>query len=90
MNVTVVLYGQFRDTAGTREIEYDLPEDSTVRHAIDALLAETPALEIALGDDRGTAAQVTRNKTHISHENGLETSLEDGDVVRIFSPVTGG
>lgn len=90
MEITCVLYGTFQETVGRRSIEYDLPADSTVEAVLERLTAEFPDLDISLEEDWRHSTQVTRNRTHIHHEDGLETELADGDVVRIFSPVTGG
>lgn len=91
MNVTCDLYGPFEETAGRDSVEYELSDGSTVHDLLAELLDEFPALEISLDDeDWRNSTQITRNKTHINHEDGLDTKLSDDDVVRIFSPVTGG
>lgn len=90
MEITCVLYGPFQESAGQRSIEYELDDGSTVRELLAVVNDTFPELEISLENDRRTSTQITRNKTHIHHEDGPETVLEDGDVVRIFGPVTGG
>lgn len=90
MNVDIHLFGPLREDAGRKEISLSLDEGATVRDAIDALVAEYPELEDDLGEGAVESYSVTVNEADVKQREGLDTDLDDGDVVRIAPPVVGG
>lgn len=87
------LFADLADVAGTDTAEVD-PGAATVGEALDALLADRPALADRVRDDDGDIyphVNVLRNGTDVTAtESGLETPVESGDELALFPPVSGG
>ncbi|WP_135821368.1 ubiquitin-like small modifier protein 1 [Halostella litorea] len=87
------LFADLAEHAGTKEIPVDEGAD-TVGEALDALLADRPALAERVLTDDGELRDhinVLRNGTNVLVEgDGLEERLEAGDELALFPPVSGG
>lgn len=93
MNVRVRFYGMVYDEVGTREWEMEIGRDSTVNDLFSILVERHPPLSIMVFDDEGVFREyleVAVNHTDIIGLNGLETVLQEGDVVLIMPPIGGG
>ena len=92
MEVHCDLFGPLREAIGSKSTVVVLEDNATVRDVLDRLVEQAPALETQVFDEEGGlgSVNVTRNGTHVNHESGLETAVEDGDVIRIALPVVGG
>ena len=93
MNVRVRFYGMVYDEVGTREWEMEIGRDSTVNDLFSILVERHPPLSIMIFDDEGVFREyleVAVNHTDIIGLNGLETVLQEGDVVLIMPPIGGG
>lgn len=93
MIVECRFYGPFREAAGTKRA--DLETDAgTYRELLAAIEARYPELEGAVLEPgaEGLAGDtvVTKNGRDIRHRAGLDTPVEDGDVVRMVPSVYGG
>jgi len=81
MRVRLLLFAQYREFAGTSELEVDLPEGATAGALVDVLrrrgggFARIPA-----------TAVVAVNQEYASSD----TPLRDGDEVALIPPVAGG
>lgn len=92
MDVEFALFGPMRDAAGQKTIIRQMEPGTTVRDALQALAEEFPPFYDHFFDDDQVVGQlvVTVNERNIKQRNGLQTELDDGDVVRIAPPVVGG
>ena len=93
MNVRVRFYGMVYDEVGTREWEIEIGRDSTVNDLLSILVERHPPLSSMIFDDEGVFREyleVAVNHTDIIGLNGLETELNEGDVVLIMPPIGGG
>ena len=81
MRIRVRLFAIQRELAGTREVGLDVPPDSTIAGAWEALVARYPAL--APGRD---FVRFARNGAYADEA----TPLQDGDEVAMIPPVSGG
>lgn len=94
MNVECRLFGPFRDDVGEERVGGEYDEGTTAGELLRELETEYDELAGRLVDEEGgtTAGPtvVTVNKKNVKHIDGLETELEDGDVVRIVPSVYGG
>jgi molybdopterin synthase sulfur carrier subunit len=86
------LFGPFRESVGRKELPRELPADATLGELLGELEAEYDGLAGELLDDDGLdeGTVVTVNGKHAKHIDGVETTLSDGDVVRLTPPVYGG
>lgn len=87
------LFADLAEVAGTDTAPVD-PDAATVGEALDALLADHPALADRVRDDDGTVhdhVNVLRNGTDVTATDaGLDAELEEGDELALFPPVSGG
>lgn len=87
------LFADLAEVGGDRRVEVAVEPGDTVGDALDALLADRPALrERVLTDDGEVQDHINllRNGRNVAHEDGLETELEAGDELAMFPPVSGG
>jgi molybdopterin synthase sulfur carrier subunit len=86
-------FGPFEDETGTGT---DLRETDaeTVGDLLTELERDYPSLAGRLltedGTDTAGSTVVTRNKRHVRQLDGLDTELDDGDVIRLTPSVYGG
>ncbi len=81
MRVTVRLFAQLRELAGTREVLLELPEGATVAYGLAALGELYPRLPL---DGGRVAVAVNQNYVPSDHV------LADGDEIALIPPVSGG
>lgn len=81
MMVRVLLFANFRELVGSKQIQLDLPPDSTVKDFRQQLGAEYPALSKAID-----SALVSVNRQFAFDEDLLPAEAE----VAVFPPVSGG
>jgi molybdopterin synthase sulfur carrier subunit len=88
------LFGDLAERAGDRRVAVDADAGDEVGDALDELLADRPDLERRVLTDDGAVrdhVNVLRNGTNVSaDEDGLSTTVEDGDELALFPPVSGG
>lgn len=92
MQVQLELYGPFKEAAGRKHIGVDLSADATVGDLLAAVVEEHPELADGLLDEGSIArsATVTVEGTPVAREDGTETPLSDGTLVRVSPPIKGG
>ena len=81
INITVFLFGACREAAGVSELQCDLTAPATAATAWAELAARFPALA-----SFERSALVAINEEHAKREQ----SLQGGDTLAIFPPVSGG
>lgn len=90
----VNLYATFRLIAGTHSLTLDLPEGSTVRQAVDEILARLPDLRPhwvnAQNEIHAHVHGFVNGKDVSTLPQGWDTPLQSGDVLDFFPPVAGG
>jgi MoaD family protein len=90
--VTVKFFGPFRDLFGVRELEVDLPADIRLLELL-RRLCDSPEREKQVFT--GTEALqphviIMKNGSPVHRPGGLETLLQDGDIIAIFPFLGGG
>ncbi|MDB9248540.1 MoaD/ThiS family protein [Halorubrum ezzemoulense] len=86
------LFADLAEIAGDRAVTVDAEPGDTVGDALDALLDAHPDLRDRVIED-GTVADhinVLRNGRSVRHADGLDATLEAGDELALFPPVSGG
>ncbi|ELY45960.1 MoaD family protein [Natronorubrum tibetense] len=93
MQLECVFFGPFRDAVGEKTVRYETDAESVGELLLD-LESTYPDLEGQLvansGDGFAGKTVVTKNKRDVTHIDGLETGLEETDVVRLVPSVYGG
>lgn len=87
------LFADLAEVADDKRVTIDLEAGATVDDALSALLEAKPALRERVLDGDGTLQShinVLHNGTDIQNEAGLETTVEEGDELALFPPVSGG
>lgn len=88
------LFATLAEAAGDTTVNVDVGEDPTVGDALDALLTTAPELEEHVLTQEGEVYDHVR----LLHEGsdpfveaeGLATSIEEGDELALFPPMSGG
>jgi len=91
MDIEFRAFATFRQTVGQKSIVREYDDIATVGDALHALTEEFPDLDVF--DDDGNPrefASILKDGRDITHLQGLDTELEDGDTVSLFPPVAGG
>ena len=88
------LYATFRLIAGKKTIEIALPEGTTVRQAVHAVVEACPVLRPhwlnAAGEIHAHVHIFVNGHDVQNMENGATSPLQPGDVLDFFPPVGGG
>ncbi|WP_299237201.1 ubiquitin-like small modifier protein 1 [Natronomonas sp.] len=93
MEVELRFFATVREAVGKRTTRRAFDPGATVRDALADTETRVPELEgRLLADDGGVARGITvmRNGTNVTHYDGADTELADGDSLSITPPVTGG
>jgi len=94
MNIECRLFGPFRDDVGVERVGGEYEAGTTAGELLRELEAQYEELAGRLVDEEAETTAgptvVTVNKKNVTHLDGLETELEDGDVVRVVPSVYGG
>lgn len=89
--VTVILHGAYREFADGRGRV--TVEGGTVGEAIDAVIADVPALRERVRDEHGRLREhlnVFANDEDIRRLDGERTALAEGDMVHLIPAISGG
>lgn len=76
-----------------KEIQLDVPTPMSTRRALDTIFTDYPALQPEILDDEGQVlphVSVFVSGRDIRHKQGLDTPLQEGEVLSLFPPVAGG
>jgi molybdopterin converting factor small subunit len=79
MNLTILFFGATADIVGERQVELEISEDTDVRKAMERLLRSHPGL-------RGHRLLVALNEEYASPDS----PVSDGDILAVFTAVSGG
>jgi molybdopterin synthase sulfur carrier subunit len=92
MKVKVVFFAPFRELFGEGEREVGLDGSPQIKDLLD-LLCDSKERHDQLFDRSGELrayVMVLKNGQPINTLSGVQTTLEDGDEIAVFPPVTGG
>lgn len=86
------LFADLAEIAGDRVVEVDADPGDTVGDALDALLEAHPDLRDRILDDGEIAEHINvlRNGRNVVHGDDLDATLDEGDELALFPPVSGG
>jgi MoaD family protein len=92
IRIKVKFFGPFRDVFGGRELELDLPADARLRELL-RRLGDTPERQkqIFIGlEALQPHVVIMKNGTLVHGRDGLESLLQNGDIIAIFPFLGGG
>ena len=93
IRIELRFFGTVRAAVGERTTTREFESGTTVREVLATIEGTSPELEGRLLEEDGSIARtvtVIRNGTNVTHDDGAETELTDGDALSITPPVTGG
>jgi molybdopterin synthase sulfur carrier subunit len=92
MKVRVKAFATFREVMDS-QVDMDFLKDATIRTLLDELMGRYDGLDELMFADPGTLrdfVNILKNGRNVHFLAGLDTPLEDGDVIALFPPVAGG
>lgn len=92
MRIQVKAFAMFREVMDN-QIAMDLPEGATIRTLLDELTGRHRGLGEMMFDTTGVLRNfinILKNGRNVHFLAGLETPLQDGDVIALFPPLAGG
>lgn len=92
MHLELRFFASFREEVGQKILEREYDADAvSVGDVLEELTSEHPDLDLfeEPGELRGFVS-IMKNGRDVTHLDGLETPLEDGDKLSVFPPVAGG
>jgi MoaD family protein len=81
MNITVRLFGRYKDIAGKEHIQLSITEGNTLQDIINTFVKQYPTTE----KDK-KRMMISKNKIYAS----FETTFQDGDEITLTPPVVSG
>ncbi len=93
MKVKVKFFAILREAAGTKEVEEEVEEGTTVRGLLERLSNKLPSRFRELvfeGQEITKNLIILVNRRGIRELDGLETKLKNSDEVALLPPVSGG
>jgi molybdopterin converting factor small subunit len=94
MRVKIRLLGVLRESGGSKTVEVDVPEESTVGSSIKQLIKEDASLRETLWDDTVDSpipnALIMLEGVEINNLQGVETPVKEEQEIVLLSVVHGG
>ncbi|MGQ4891434.1 MAG: ubiquitin-like small modifier protein 1 [Candidatus Njordarchaeia archaeon] len=94
MKIKVNFYAIFRQMAGGKTFEIEVPNDATIRDLLEAIrnqISEEIYKKIlAFMESERIGILILVNGRNIVHLNGLDTEIKEKDKIDIFPPGAGG
>jgi molybdopterin synthase sulfur carrier subunit len=89
MALELRFFATFREAVGQKTLERKYPEGTTVGDVLTDLTAEYD-MDLFEDGDLRPQLSIMKNGKDVVHLDGLDTRLEDGDILSVFPPVAGG
>ncbi|WP_122089033.1 ubiquitin-like small modifier protein 1 [Halalkalicoccus subterraneus] len=93
MNLELRSFATFREAMGQKMIEREYDDGVSIGEVLADLESEFDGLEGRLLDGDGAIQpqlSILKNGRDVTHAQGPETPLEEGDTLSLFPPVAGG
>ncbi|MFB6233656.1 MAG: ubiquitin-like small modifier protein 1, partial [Haloarculaceae archaeon] len=90
MEIEVRAFATFRQALGQKTLVREFDDAETVGDVLAALSEEYPEMDLFEDGELREFVSILKEGREVTHLDGLETALEDGDTVSLFPPVAGG
>jgi molybdopterin synthase sulfur carrier subunit len=92
MQVTLKFFATFREIVGSKTIDREFADGTTIREVLTGLEEEYEDMqgELIVDGDLKPQINVLKNGREVLHMEGIDTVVDEGDTVSIFPPVAGG
>ncbi|NLV13569.1 ubiquitin-like small modifier protein 1 [Haloarcula argentinensis] len=90
MQIELRFFANFREAVGQKTVHREYENDLQAGDVLRQLSEEFTEMDLFEDGDLREYLTILRNGTDITHLDGLETALEDGDELSVFPPVAGG
>ncbi len=90
MHLELKFFATFREAVGSKVIEREFEDESTVGDVLSTLETQYDGLDLLQNGGLRPQINVLKNGREVLHMDGIETRMEDGDTLAIFPPVAGG
>ncbi|EMA11389.1 molybdopterin synthase subunit MoaD [Haloarcula vallismortis] len=90
MQIELRFFANFREAAGQKTVHREYESDLQAGDVLRQLSEEFTEMDLFENGELREYLTILRNGTDITHLDGLETALEDGDELSVFPPVAGG
>ncbi len=92
--ITVKVFATYRRILDNqKEITLDVPTPMPTQQVLETIFADYPSLQSEILDEEGNVlphVSVFVSGRDIRHKQGLNTPLQEGEVLSLFPPVAGG
>jgi MoaD family protein len=92
MKIHVKTFATFREVMDS-QFDMEYPQGATIRTLLDDLIKRYDGIGDLIFASPGTIrdfVNILKNGRNVHFLNGLDTHLEDGDMIALFPPVAGG
>ncbi|MFX0183998.1 MAG: ubiquitin-like small modifier protein 1 [Candidatus Hodarchaeota archaeon] len=93
IHLTVRFFATLKEITKQREIKIELQKETTIKQVLESLFDQYESLreEIFTEDNEPREwIQILKNGRNIKFLDGIQTKLDNGDVLAVFPPVAGG
>jgi molybdopterin synthase sulfur carrier subunit len=92
MQITLKFFATFREIVGSKTVDREFAEGTTIGEVLSTLESEYDDLvgELLVDGDLKPQINVLKNGREVLHMEGIDTVVEADDTVSIFPPVAGG
>jgi len=90
MQIELRFFANFREAVGQKTVQRKYENDLQAGDVLRQLSEEFTEMDLFEDGELREYLTILRNGTDITHLDGLETPLEDGDELSVFPPVAGG
>jgi molybdopterin synthase sulfur carrier subunit len=90
MQIELRFFANFREAVGQKTLRREFEDGQRAGDVLRTLSEEFTEMDLFEEGELREYLTILRNGTDITHLEGLETALEDGDELSVFPPVAGG
>jgi molybdopterin synthase sulfur carrier subunit len=90
MQIELRFFANFREAVGQKTVQREYEGGLQAGDVLRQLSGEFTEMDLFEDGELREYLTILRNGTDITHLDGLETPLEDGDELSVFPPVAGG